>query len=433
MSRSGRVLVLTIGTGNQAKHEETLFHPLEKSARRGEWDRVVLLPSTVTAPSAEEFARRCPDLEFRVQPLPDEGMENDADACFGHFDQVLGNLLDEGWQPEAITADFTRGTKAMSAALVLAAVRRGLPQLRYIDGPRDTRGMVRAGKEQIVELDTSLATGHRLLDEARSLLQKLDFAAVLELLPPSPELSKELPEKLRPEGERLQRLAAFYGTWDRLDYAAAAGIGNEAPESLGIAEETAWVERLANMPEKENHLAMARWLRAVACDLLENGRRRIQGRHFEDAMVRAYRVRELLGQCLLFERGVDSASIDPELEAVQSLRKKLCKKGSQDFGRDPKNGRLRAPKELAARLLNEKEMECPMGKRLLVFDESEPGKSIGDGRNNSILIHGFTVRAPSSPDAMESLYCDLEELLREAWKDDAPAMIESARKCGCPG
>ena len=87
--------------------------------------------------------------EIWIEALPGPGMENDADACFSHFDGVLDGLRRQGYTSDRIVADFTRGTKAMSAALVLAAVRHELSVLRYIQGERDGQGLVLAGREKV--------------------------------------------------------------------------------------------------------------------------------------------------------------------------------------------------------------------------------------------------------------------------------------------
>ena len=62
-----------------------------------------------------------------IRCLATTGDENDADKAFGHFSEVLGELIRAGNAPTNITLDFTRGTKAMSAALVLAGVAYGIP------------------------------------------------------------------------------------------------------------------------------------------------------------------------------------------------------------------------------------------------------------------------------------------------------------------
>ncbi len=418
-----RALVLTVGTGDLNKIEETLLAPLLKSFRAGQWSEAVLLPSRVTESWADELRSRLSEeaARIRIEPLPRAGMENDADACFGHFDTVLAELVSR-FGAEFVMVDFTRGTKAMSAALVLAAVGRRIPKLRYITGPRDDRGMVRPSQEEIRELVTTLATGRRLLADARTLMRHGDFAAAVEILPdPEDEwFELRIPPALADESRSLYRRAAFLAAWDRLDYGVAADRAGDLAEE--DRERVRWVRRLADRPEDKDHAKMARWLRSVACDLLENGRRRIRDRHFEDALVRGYRVRELIVQFLLFDRGVNTGSIPPELEQVKSLQNRLKPK-EQKFGEN-RRGTLTAGRELATRLL--KEFDEKLGKRVLNFDQTNSGKVLGK-RNHSVLVHGFKPQAPPEADQLEQVFRDLESLLCDV-DGKAPAGIEKARQ-----
>ena len=403
------VLVLTVGTGNMDAPEESLLKPLAKSIDEGEWCKVFLLPSSVTKGFAARLAERFPDLSVQIEPLPEPNMENDADACYGHFDKVLSQLL-ENYEATSVTVDFTRGTKAMSAALVLAAVRRDIPRLQYVWGERDNRGMVVAGMERIEQFATERVTARRRIDAAKRLMDHGNFAAARDLMSDrSGQSGERLPKSLHDETTMLRRQAEFCAAWDRLDYAEADRLASEARPEDDLSDEARWVSDLAQAPKKKDHASMARWLRAIACDLLENGRRRIQDQHFEDALLRAYRILELVGQFRLFDHGIDSASIDPNLEAVSRLKKKL-KKGSQDFGIG-QDDRLTAPRELAARLL--RCLEDPLGDELLKFDEKHGGIDAKE-RNHSILIHGFEAKAKShSASSFHSLYEALEELLRK--------------------
>ena len=128
------ILALTVGFGNPNDIEGTLYEPLLKSIREGSWDKVVFLPSLVTEENARELERRLSGIAVEIIPLPRRNDENDVDSCFAHFDQVIEKLRTEGFEPPNICADFTRGTKAMSAALVLAAIRHGVPRMRYVEG-----------------------------------------------------------------------------------------------------------------------------------------------------------------------------------------------------------------------------------------------------------------------------------------------------------
>ncbi len=169
---SFQVLVLTVGTGNREQLENTLFTPLRKSIQKGNWSLVVLLPSQETALLAKQLVSQIAEVTFSVRELPKPGDENDPDACFAHFDRVFRELRTCG---ATITADFTRGTKAMSAALVLAAFRREIPHLRYVTGPRDTRGVVIAGEEEIRSLGISAASARKRLDEVRMFFRQGNF------------------------------------------------------------------------------------------------------------------------------------------------------------------------------------------------------------------------------------------------------------------
>ena len=406
------VLVLTVGTGNIEKIEESLLRPLRKSVQQGTWSKVILLPSTVTENFAEQLTKQFPSLPIRVACLPKSGMENDADKCFGYFDKILEELLAEGYANGNITVDFTRGTKAMSAALVLAAVRQDIPSLRYIHGQRDNHGTVIPGTENIYSLSTTLATARRQLDTAINLMRSGNFAAVLELIPEEPnQFTEKFPKEFREQAGALRRKAYFYAAWDRLDYKEAKNRAENVLSKDGrISNQAAWICDLANEPDRDKYITMAQWLQNVSCDLLENGRRRISDRHFEDALLRGYRVLELIGQFLLFEREMDSANIDPDIPAVQKLKAKLTKSGSHGFGQD-KNGRLQAPRKLVARLL--KELGVPLAKNLLSFDQKNIGVKAGQ-RNHSILIHGFATTSGSDDDALHGLYDDLEKILQQA-------------------
>ena len=99
MAHIQSALLLTVGTGDVEWPEETLLTPLRKSIKKGAWARVVLLPSQLTAPSAEKLRDALPSDVFDVQPLPKNGSENDADECFSHFDAVIERLLEDGFDP----------------------------------------------------------------------------------------------------------------------------------------------------------------------------------------------------------------------------------------------------------------------------------------------------------------------------------------------
>jgi|Deesub1362A_J573_1020465.scaffolds.fasta_scaffold02476_9 CRISPR-associated protein (TIGR02710 family) len=432
-----KALVLTVGTGDLERQEETLLRPLRKSLQQGEWDKVVLLPSQVTAELAEKVQRQIDASAAEISSLPEAGLENDADRCFAHYNQVLAKLRQEGFQAENIVADFTRGTKAMSAALVLAAVRHNLPHLRYITGERDQRGMVVPGSERVMDLSTTTATGWRLLDQAVEFMRQGHFAAVLELLPdPSNPFSKLYPSLVREAAAWLRPLATFYAEWDRLDYQAAAEVflppREDPPESswqdlYPSSEAVKWVRTLAQPQPEFDRLEdrcrdMARRLRPLCVDILANGERRVEQRQFEDAMIRAYRVVELVGQRRLFEYGLDSSRLPPDHPAVQALQQKLKKENSHGLSSN-RDGTLKAGREQVVRLL--KRLDDPLWKDLR--DVSEEGELKPKQRNQSVLIHGFRAAGPQETERLQGLYDRLKDLLAKDLGSELESYLKTAR------
>jgi hypothetical protein len=274
-----RALLLTVGTGDALDLEASLFTPLMLSIATGEWARVVLLPSQFTGTSAHEVRNRLHAMAITVQPLAKAGAENDPDACFDHFDQAIEALLRKGFDSTDLVVDFTRGTKAMSAALVLAATRHAVPILRYVGGDRrDARGTVIAGSERIYETRTARATARRRLDVARDLVERANFAGALAVLPdPDHKLAAigwDAAEQL--VSRNLRPLIAWFAAWDRLDYTGARA--SRLPESSALPP--AWRRYLPPPSVRELVARLDQWPRSsrlLAIDVFANACRRVPG------------------------------------------------------------------------------------------------------------------------------------------------------------
>ena len=424
---NGRTLVMTVGTGNIDSIEETLLTPLRKSIATDAWKAVVLLPSTVTASFADRLRQDLDGVHIEIHPLP-EGDENDADRAYAHFDRVLAALLQRA-SPARIEVDFTRGTKAMSAALVLAATRRAIPGLRYLDGPRDRRGMVEPGSERVHRIPTTTVDGHRRLDLARALLRRGDFAAVSDVLPDPDHPSASLyADELLTTIRAVRAAARFYAAWDRLDYASATNIEVGAPPSNDwepmwpTDAMRTWVNDLAREPERSDHPTMVAWLRRLVVDLQANGERRVRAGQYEDALVRAYRTLELIGQIRLFDRGLDSGNLNPHHAAVKALQDRLKEKNDAPLPVGP-GGELQAGRSQVARILK----RCGDGLAQRLFDFENVPLLKPTLRNTSVLVHGFVARAPDDPEPLRDLFNDLDALIREDGGAAATDRLQVAR------
>ena len=436
------ILLCTVGTGNVDQLRDTLLTPLTKSIQAGEWQRVILLPSKVTADNAAVLQNELAQFAIEIQPLPVAGAEDNADACFAHFDRVIEVLRNAGHEPQQILADFTRGTKAMSAALVLAAIRHELPQLRYLSGGRrDERGLVVPGTEIVTDIRTTVATARRRLDEAFGFLQRGNFAAVLDVLPdPASPFAAAWPPDVLEQASCVRPLARFYSAWDRLDYKGASHVDLVPSLGMRVAGATrlrdqrtrwdkfvpsaavrGWVQLLAeDLPDDAR--TRAGRLRLLAADLLANGERRLRDHQFEDAIIRAYRVLDLVGQTRLCDQGIHSDDVPADHPIVQAFQDKLAKNNSNGLGRGP-GGRLLASREQVARLL--KDFKDPLAQRLL--DLGNEGVVKASRRNYSALIHGFEAASGSDPAPLIELYDKLEKLLIADSGDSTADRLRLAR------
>ncbi|MBF0136970.1 MAG: TIGR02710 family CRISPR-associated protein [Magnetococcales bacterium] len=419
-NKPDKVLLLTVGTGDGERREETLYKPLRLTIEKGRFSVVIMLPSLVSEEWAEQVRNDLAPLNIRIHPLPRTGDEDNADHCFDHFDRVMTDLLADGWKSHQIAVDPTRGTKMMSAALVLAAVRHDVSSLRYITGERDKRGMVQPGTEQIAEFRTTRITAARRMDDALRLFRHGNFAAVLDIVPDpdSGWAAWHWPEEHHHGLRAIRSLAMFYTAWDRLNYQEATknildenNLPNrkwrEFAPSLAVRD---WVKIVAEPfpelhDEKTRMQRKAPHLLRLAVDLWGNGLRRIKAGQLEDAAVRAYRILEMIGQMRLFEHGHDSSRLDPNHPDINKYLEKLKKSKDTPLSSN-KDGTRMAGRERVAGLL--RSMGDPMGDSLLKMG-NDPLVST-QVRNTSILIHGFFAKAPDSQ-IMSEYYLRLEKEL----------------------
>jgi len=413
-------LVLTVGTGDQEQLKQTLIDPIKKSINDGSWDTVVLLPSQETVPNAERILSTMDDaLHIICRPLDTSGLETNADECFGHFDYVLEELINQGFDKTDITLDFTRGTKAMSAALLMAGMSREIPNIRYISGKqRDRRGMVIPGAEVPEEINTQLVDNRRLLNQAERLMQRGSFEAVCILIQSNP--SSESTGYLHTMQSALQEInaaARVYRAWDRFDYKDAIKRLNDGQKLFcdntrfaPIPAMRRWLEALAVGINLDNTEKSAIYVQRLACDMLANAERRKRDGLYEDAYVRCYRVLELIGQYCLFEKGYDSGKLPENDENIIQLGDYLEKKRSAPLGKfkSGKKSFARAGQFQVTRLLDI--LHDSRGSTLRVLGDKRKS-FLTQNRNKSLLFHGFSAANTEQIKNLDASMNDLEKFL----------------------
>jgi len=403
-------LVLTVGTGNPKDIEKTLFKPILKSIDDKSWDTVILFPSLKTAHYANEIISRRKSISIICEPLDAPELEVNADKCFGHFDSILGDLIDKGFEPANITLDFTRGTKAMSAALLMAGMSRKIPNIRYISGERnDQGGSVLPGTEKIVKINTLLVNEKQALNRVEDLMKIGNYEAVRSeiksFLPHEPE---EYLGILRAEFQEINYAARVYSAWERFNYKEAHdrikkeqslfSAGHFAP----TAQMCNWLESLAAGFNRQESTEAANYVRRLVCDVLVNAERRMSDGLFEDAYIRSYRVLELIGQYSLFEEGYDSGRLplDERIINFEKTKKKLkrVRHAGVEYAQADRHSSFRLLKHLG---YSKWEELRDLG------DEN----SLADNRNNSLLIHGFFAATTEQENNLKESIKDLKNFL----------------------
>ncbi len=414
-----KVLILTIGTGNQNNLDDSLYTPLQKSINDGGWNQVILLPSQSTKKQAKEIERRNRDLSVVIHPIPEDGDENDTDACFAHFDEILEKLIKSGDVPsKSITIDFTRGTKAMSAALVLAGVAWNIPCLRYVEGKRGDGGRVIAGAEKIRAVNPEIANVRQQIIIVERLMRRGDFEAISILSIKNSFHLESISESRHIRLSAYVYVAKIYAAWDRFDYQGALELMSTDEEMIIAAGDFSpthdmkeWMTLLANVPNREidsnqYEKRMAVYTRYLAYDLLANAERRFRDGHFEDAGTRWYRVLELIGQARLFDHGYDSGRLPENDERVQEFNNYLRKKKSNQM--TCVKGFCTSSKSQTFRFLKNI-LKDPMATDLLDEDKKEYVRA----RNHGLLAHGFKALSSGlDKDSADKIIKSLNEILK---------------------
>jgi len=315
MRNLGKVLAVTVGgepepivyTCKRHRPDFVLFFVTTEPAGGS---RRLLVEATEKGPSILERLELDPDsYKIITLPSPDDFMD-----CFLRIDEALREY--DGVLQRV--ADYTGGTKTMSASLALAGVLRGW-DLSVVGGKRRDTVKVLKGMEMTRLTRNSSLRLALSLELARALYARGDFPGAVQVLE---DLTAEA-QLESAEASRLSELLTLLralSAWDRLNYEEALPIMR--------AVASCWEDGCKKLVEiwGEGELGYA----AVE-DLVGNALRLARQKRFEDAVLRLYRACELLSQLRLRrEYGLDTEDLDlqsPKLaklpeDLVQELQKR---------------------------------------------------------------------------------------------------------------
>lgn len=390
-----RAIMLTVGTGTRP--DSNIVAPLVKSIRHVSPERVVLLVTDGTGGSRPhgEAIREQIDAsrtQSTLMPVPDlDDLEQTFQCCL----EALRGLEQEGFAANDIVAEYTSGTKAMTAGLALAASSFGCGSLNYVTGRRE-HGVVVEGTEKLLSVPTAFFRAHHDLTIARHLFERLQFSAVLELLP-------EWRVHLLGDQDgatlfALRALAHAYDAWDKFEHAtfverfalAQTALESEMVDprvrehvvSEDVVSRIGELAATIEAPERRK-----RFHADQLADLWNNAHRRMESGSYDDAVARLYRLVEMTAQ-YEFDRtfGINTSNVRFEQlrEPISDgLRAELEHARSQNGKKTIKIGL-----QTAYRLLGEQ--DSPLGRAYVPDSEGDLLSGLLTSRNQSILAHGQT-------------------------------------------
>ncbi|MEW6229885.1 MAG: TIGR02710 family CRISPR-associated CARF protein [Bacillota bacterium] len=314
---------------------------------------------------------------------------DDLEACYKALLEIEEKITTRFGSGAEVVANYTGGTKTMSAALALIAVFRERWDLSVNKGPRVDLIKVRGGDMPVLagKLPAVLESyktqvirflKHHAYDVADAILAELTSGRYL-----SPaDRQKFL---------RVRRLCQAFHAWDSFDHQKAW----ELLRATGGDRLKPFIENLAAIADERRR---TRGFEKVGDLLLNAARRASQGR-YDDAVARLYRALEMLAQVRLeLQWGIKTGDLDTG-QLPENLR------GQYERLRDSA-GRIRLPLVKAYELLAD--LGDPAGRRW-----QENKNALLDAlevRNNALLAHGTT---PVGPEEYERIAPLLEGFVRE--------------------
>ena len=352
---------------------------------------------------------------------------DNVNHCYLEASRVIREIREQDPNTEII-ADYTGGTKSMTAGLAAAAMDDGDVMLCVVSGKRPNLHKVEDGTQMARIIDNSRVIVEKKLLLLQKLWQDYHYQSCLSLLAEiyeRPMSDDDLLDQL----EKIRYLCLAFEAWDRFDHAGAHKIlkrekdrvpekymqflgrilrtktnweeileqkqrdGKTVPDTEGEAVDKA--EELSRKGEKISHMLSF----DPVYDLLLNAHRRAALGRYDDAVARLYRALEMFGQLnlLRWDEPLHTGDIDIE-KLPEQLRQEY------ETLRDPRDGTITLGLMQNYILLSR--LGTPVGK---VFDKQKNDlhKHL-QTRNNSLMAHGIT---PISEADCQKMLAFVEEFI----------------------
>ncbi|MEO0273401.1 MAG: TIGR02710 family CRISPR-associated CARF protein [candidate division WOR-3 bacterium] len=288
------------------------------------------------------------NIEFDLMNIEDE---NDVEAIFKEISTLVLNILKEGFSKNQIIADYTSGTKAMSAALVLAAVEHQIDRLSYVHGTRNPEtGRVESGSERVKSLSPKIVFEKKIIEQTAFLHNNYQFKAAINIID-----NHSFSKKIKPYADIIKQLAEAHDSWDKFRFNDAkdkfSKIDPKISKSIKIQKALLNINAWLNRINKDCGPKLESDCQLLQTDLFYNAQRRGEEGKYDDGVARLYRLLEMIIQSeyIKIHKVNSGRPLQETWEVIKNIESRIIK------------------------ALNQREDEI---------------KKIQSARNNSILAHG---------------------------------------------
>ncbi len=202
-----------------------------------------------------------------------------------------------------IIADYTGGTKSMSAGLAMAALEHQDIQLQLVTGSRSDLIKVPDGAQFAIFANIEQIRFERLIAPYRQAWTRYAYSEAEAGLS---QISAPRSHELRGQFSKFRDLSRAFAEWDNFNHPAALGIIQRYAPSLPPA-----LKPHLNIAMRLNDLNPGKRDAARLFDLYLNALRRAAQGRYDDAIARVYRLIEWTAQWLLKNLcDIDTANVD---------------------------------------------------------------------------------------------------------------------------
>ncbi|MBW2341771.1 MAG: TIGR02710 family CRISPR-associated protein [Deltaproteobacteria bacterium] len=397
-----KAMIITVGTGRTGKD---IAHAICVSIKQQNPDNIVFIKTNKTDDTTMPFIRQDTILEEKQYEEIEISDPNDVEKIADECQQAITALSKKGYDLQDMVADYTSGTKAMSAGLTIAAIKCNVGALVYVAGDRGEGGRVMSGTERPIALQPNRIIADSLFQDAIRLFNIYQYDACLETLMKARKILAD--PAFIDRMNTLETLSKAYMSWDKFQINESFNLLKESkreklPQEWGI-ESQIKNNRQVLYKERENKFCEERMV-----DLLENARRRGEvEKKFDDAIARLYRLCEYIAQFHISQKNLyreKDSEVDTSDLDLSNLPANLQEKYRRY--RNPKDGKVKLSLHASYDLLFDLD-ELP-GKYFFE-DENKTKKFLGL-RNNSILAHGFN---PVSEKVYKEMFIFMEDFVKK--------------------